>query len=93
LPLLAGWLAATVAFRGRFVRTWLGGVSAGVLLRAAILGHWYAKELTFLLVALIFVGLFALVARLVLGKTSRLWSVARRMAAGIDLWHHRRRSR
>jgi hypothetical protein len=62
LPLLAGWLAATACFRGRFVPTWLAGVTAGVLLRAAILGHWYAKELVFLLVALVFVGLFAAVA-------------------------------
>jgi hypothetical protein len=68
LPLLAGWLGATVLFRGRFVPTWLVGVTAGVLLRAAILGHWYAKELTFLLVALIFIGLFALAARFVLGR-------------------------
>jgi hypothetical protein len=62
LPLLAGWLAATAYFRGRFVPTWLVGVTAGVLLRAAILGHWYAKELIFLLIALLFVGLFAVVA-------------------------------
>jgi hypothetical protein len=45
LPLLVGWLGATVLFRGRFVPTWLVGVTAGVVLRAAILGHWYAKEL------------------------------------------------
>jgi hypothetical protein len=63
LPLLAGWLAATAYFRGRFVPTWLVGVTAGVLLRAAILGHWYAKELVFLLIALVFVGLFAAIAR------------------------------
>jgi hypothetical protein len=68
LPLFAGWLAATAAFRGGFVPTWLAGVSVGVLVRAAILRHWYAKELTFLLVALIFVGLFAFVARLLLGR-------------------------
>ncbi len=63
MTLLAGWLAATAFFRGRLLPTWLAGVSAGVLLRAAILGHWYAKELVFLLVALLFVGLFAVVAR------------------------------
>ena len=68
LPLLASWLGATVLCRGRFVPTWLVGVTAGVLLRAAILGHWYAKELTFLLVALIFIGLFALAARFVLSR-------------------------
>ena len=42
--------------------TWLVGVTAGVLLRAAILGHWYAKELVFLLIALVFVGFFAAIA-------------------------------
>ena len=68
LPLLVGWLGATMVFHGRFVLTWLVGVTAGVLLRAAILGHWYAKELTFLLVALIFIGAFAFAARFVLGR-------------------------
>lgn len=63
LPLLAGWFAAFAVFRGRFVPTWLVGVSAGVLLRAAILSHWYAKELAFWGVALAFVGLFAFAAR------------------------------
>jgi hypothetical protein len=68
LPLLAGWLAATAVFRGRFVPAWLAGVTAGVLLRAAILGHWHANELTFLVVALVFVGIFALAARFLLGR-------------------------
>jgi hypothetical protein len=63
LPLLIGWFAAYAAFRGRFVPTWLAGVSAGVLLRAAILSHWYAKELAFWGVALVFVGLFAAATR------------------------------
>jgi Protein of unknown function (DUF3054) len=63
LPLLAGWFAAFAAFRGRFVPTWLVGVSVGVLLRAAVLSHWHAKELAFWLVALAFVGLFALATR------------------------------
>jgi hypothetical protein len=70
LTLLAGWLAATAFFRGRFVPTWLVGVTAGVLLRAAILSHWYAKELVFLLIALIFVGLFSVVARLAIARTT-----------------------
>jgi hypothetical protein len=61
-------LAATAVFRGRFVPTWIVGVSIGVLLRAAILGHWYAKELVFWLIALLFVGLFSLVARLLLAR-------------------------
>ena len=68
LTLLAGWLGATILFKGRLVPTWVAGVTAGVVLRAAILDHWYAKELTFLLVALIFVGLFAGAAHVVLGR-------------------------
>ena len=75
---------ATALFKGRFVPTWLAGVTAGVLLRAAVPGRWYSKEVTFLLVALVFVGFFAFVARLVLGRS---------LAASVDLWHHRGRSR
>lgn len=71
LPLLAGWFAASAVFHGRFLPTWAVGVSLGVLLRAAILDHWYAKELAFWLVALAFVGLFALVARFALRAASR----------------------
>jgi Protein of unknown function (DUF3054) len=63
LPLLACWFAASIYFGGRFVQTWFVGVSAGVLLRAAILGHWYAKELAFWAVALVFVGFFAATTR------------------------------
>ena len=64
LPFLATWFAADRLFRGSFVPTWLVGVSAGVLLRAAILSHWYAKELAFWLVALVVVGLLAVAGRL-----------------------------
>jgi hypothetical protein len=71
LPLLAGWFAAAWAFRGRFVPTWLAGVSAGVLVRAAILDHWYAKELAFWLVALVTIGLFAAVGRLAVRLADR----------------------
>jgi hypothetical protein len=63
LPLLAGWFAASAVFQGRFFPTWLAGVSAGVLFRAALLGHWYAKELAFWAVALVFVGFFAATTR------------------------------
>ena len=63
LPIAAGWFAAFAFFRGRFLPTWLAGVSAGVLLRAAILSHWYASELAFWAVAVCFVGLFAFVLR------------------------------
>jgi hypothetical protein len=66
LPLLGGWFAADAASGGRFVPTWLAGVSAGVLVRAAILGHWYAKELAFWLVALAAIGALAGAGRLAL---------------------------
>jgi hypothetical protein len=72
LPFLAAWLAADVAFRGRFVPTWLAGVSAGVLLRAAILGHWYARELAFWLVALATIGALAAAGRLLRALHGRL---------------------
>jgi hypothetical protein len=64
LPFLACWFAASAAFHGRFLPTWLVGVSAGVLLRAAILSHWYAKELAFLLVSLVTIGVLAGAGRL-----------------------------
>jgi hypothetical protein len=64
LPLLACWFAAAAAFRGRFVPTWLAGISAGVVVRAAILSHWYAKELAFWLVSLAVVGALAAAGRL-----------------------------
>ena len=70
LPLLAGWFAASLAFRSRFVPTWLAGVSLGVLLRAAVLSHWYGKELVFWVVALVFVGLAAALTRW-LARTAR----------------------
>lgn len=66
LPFLGCWFAATAAFHGRFLPTWLVGVSAGVLVRAAILSHWYAKELAFLLVGLVTIGVLAGAGRLVL---------------------------
>ncbi len=55
LPLLAGWLA--VAWRtARFVPTWLLGVTLGVALRLVILSHYHWNELSFLAVALVFIG-------------------------------------
>ena len=75
LPLLAGWFAASHVFRGRFVPTWLAGVSLGVLLRAAVLSHWYGKELVFWVVALVFVGLAA-------AFTRSLARIARRRRTG-----------
>lgn len=71
LPFLACWFAAAAAFRGRFVPTWLVGVTAGVLLRAAILSHWYAKELAFWVVSLVTVGALAAAGRLALRVSRR----------------------
>jgi hypothetical protein len=64
LPFLGCWFAAAAAFRGRFLPTWLVGVPAGVLVRAAILSHWYARELAFLLVSLVTIGVLAAAGRL-----------------------------
>lgn len=62
LPLAGFWLALAWTTR-RFVPTWLAGVAAGVAIRMAILGHERWSELSFLAVALVFVGVvsFALV--------------------------------
>ena len=71
LPFLACWFAAAALFRNRFLPTWLVGISAGVLLRAAILSHWYANELAFWLVSLVTVGVLAGAGRLALRLVSR----------------------
>jgi len=71
LPLLGGWFAAALLFRlyarpapWRLAATWLVGITCGVALRAAILGHTHAgKEAAFLGVALAFTLLFVLAAR------------------------------
>jgi hypothetical protein len=71
LPLLGGWLAAGVLFGlyrrptpGRLVATWVVGITAGVVVRAAVLGHTrLGTEAAFLGVALVFTLLFALAAR------------------------------
>jgi Protein of unknown function (DUF3054) len=71
LPLLGGWLGAGVLFGlyrrptlGRLAATWLVGVTAGVVVRAAVLRHTnVGKEAAFLAVALVFTLLFALAAR------------------------------
>jgi hypothetical protein len=79
LPLLGGWFAAFAVFHGRFVPTWLAGVTAGVVARMIALGHYHWNELAFWLVALVFVGLFALAARFVTRAASR--SALRRRTA------------
>jgi hypothetical protein len=63
LPFLVGWFAAYRVFGGRFVPTWLVGVTRGVLLRAAVLSHWYAKELALYVVSLVVIGALAAAGR------------------------------
>jgi hypothetical protein len=82
LPLLGGWLAAALMFGlyrqptlWRLAATWLVGVTAGVVVRAAILGHTNAgKGASFLAVALVFTLLFSLAAR---ALTTRMGQRAR----------------
>jgi hypothetical protein len=67
LCILGGWFAAAAVLRlyrrgtwWRLGATWLVGISAGVLVRAAIVGH---VAYDFWGVALAFTALFVLVAR------------------------------
>ena len=76
LPILAGWLAAAAAF-GAYRRpgwrtlalTWLVGVTAGVALRALILGRpANGHEAAFLVTSLVFTLLLVLGCRLLLAR-------------------------
>ena len=58
LPLLASWVALAVLTR-RFLPTWLAGVTIGVGVRLVVLGHYHWNQLSFLLVALVFVGVLS----------------------------------
>ena len=58
LPLLVAWFAVAYLTR-RFLATWLVGVTAGVIARMIVLGHYRWNELAFLAVALVFVGAVA----------------------------------
>ena len=58
LPLLGAWIVLA-RVTGRFVPTWLGGVTIGVVIRMIVLGHYRWNELAFLAVALVFVGVVA----------------------------------
>ena len=58
LPLLVAWLVLA-RLTGRFLTTWLGGVTIGVGIRLVVLGHYHWNELAFLAVALGFIGLVA----------------------------------
>jgi glucose-6-phosphate-specific signal transduction histidine kinase len=69
LCIVVAWFAAAVAVRlytrfawWRLAVTWLVGVSAGVLVRAAIVGH---LAVDFWAVALAFTALFVLAGRLI----------------------------
>jgi|SRR6185312_12452057 len=75
--ILGGWFAVALAVRlytragwWRLVATWLVGVSAAVLVRAAIVGH---VAFDFWAIALAFTALFVLVARLLVPGTSGAW--------------------
>jgi hypothetical protein len=59
LPFLGCWFAAALTLR-RLLPTWLIGVTAAVLIRAAIVGHFAAD---FYGIALAFTLLFVLIAR------------------------------
>jgi hypothetical protein len=71
LPLLGGWFAAAAATRlyarpsvGRLLLTWAAGITAGVVVRALILGRdLNGREAAFLAVSLVFTLLFVLAAR------------------------------
>lgn len=75
LPLLAGWFAAAWLLRlyrrpspARLAGTWTLGITAGVLVRAAALGHTHVgREAAFLAVSLAFGLVFVLAARLLAG--------------------------
>jgi len=77
LPLLAGWFAAALVFRlytrpsvSRLLATWACGVTAGVVLRALVLGRTLnGHEAAFLGVALAFTLLFVVVLRLAAAAT------------------------
>jgi hypothetical protein len=68
LPLLGAWLVMA-RLTGRFLPTWLVGVTVGVLIRVVVLGHYRWNEFAFLAVALVFVGAVA-------WAVDRLWRFA-----------------
>ena len=78
LPLMAGWFATALALRTYarpsrrvFLQTWAIGVTAGVLLRAAVLGrHLGGDQLAFLITSLVFTLLLLLACRAVATRWS-----------------------
>lgn len=79
LPLLGGWFAAALLFRlytrpslARLLATWVCGVTAGVAIRALVLGRSFdGREAAFLGVALTFTLLFVLVLRVAVAAVVR----------------------
>jgi len=77
LPLLGGWFAAALVFRlyrrpslSRLLATWACGVTAGVVIRALVLGRSpNGREAAFLGVALAFTLLFVVVLRVAVAMT------------------------
>lgn len=84
LPLLAGWFAAALALRTYarpgwrvFLQTWALGVTAGVLLRAAVLGrHLGGGQLAFLATSLVFTLVLLVACRAVAARVGRQRSPA-----------------
>jgi len=79
LPLLGGWLAAALVTRlyerpsiPRLLLTWVTGITAGVLVRALILGRSLdGHEAAFLAVSLTFSLLFVVALRTATGIVAR----------------------
>lgn len=84
LPILAGWFVAAAAFglykrvsRRAFVLTWLVGVTAGVAVRALVLGRSLnGHEAAFLVTSLVFTLLLVLACRAL-----AIWRLRRRATA------------
>lgn len=55
LPILVAWIVFA-RLTGRFLPTWLGGVTVGVAVRMVVLGHYHWNELAFFAVSLAFIG-------------------------------------
>jgi len=70
LPFVGAWLLAFRLFAGRFVPTWLVGVTLGVAIRAVALSHYRWSELSFWLVALAFIGAVAFVVRVLVRRVT-----------------------
>ena len=72
LPFLVAWFAVYRVFGGRFVPTWLVGVTLGVAIRAIALSHYRWNELAFWLVSLVFIGAVASGLRIAPSSVTKL---------------------